>query len=214
MLPFVALKVKVQAFLWQKHVEKVYYRNEVFRVVDQKLLQCYQTDSPYAISKRFMLARGCDHIHVYGETPLAVYDALAKRWGIRAHHRFVELGAGRGRGLLFLASIYGCECVGIEWILEFVLSSKGLHSNVHMYHDDFLKTAHLQGDFIYLYGTCLEDEEIVALCKRFLLLPRESKIITVSFPLREYDEKFLTVDEFEAVFPWGRGTIYLNTRSG
>jgi hypothetical protein len=211
-LPCIALKVKLQELLWQRSVQKNYYRNLEFKKYDQTLLNAYSDETPYEVSKRFMMQRGVSDVYVYGETPLKLYDQIAKRWGLNSTHRFVELGCGRGRGLFFLTTFYGCESLGIEWIFEFVQKSRDLHHKVKIYHEDFITSCHLQGDFIYLYGTCLHDEEIIQLCARFLQLNFFPKIITVSFALSEYHEAFKIEDRFEGVFPWGKGTVFLNKR--
>lgn len=213
-LPFLALKVKLQELLWQWRVRKTYYKNEAFKKSDQAFLRAYFFKNPYQISKRFMKQRGEFDIHVYGETPLKVYDQMALRWGIEKKHRFVELGCGRGRGLSFLSHLYSCECIGIEWIKEFVEIAKKNLPFLKIYREDFMISEKISGDFIYLYGTCLEEDKVVALCERFIKLPRGSKIITTSFSLSEYHEKFKVVDSFEAVFPWGRGNVFLNEIGG
>lgn len=210
LLPFLSVKVKLQALLWQWQVKKNYYCNEAFKKSDRMLLRAYLFKNPYQISKRFMRGRGEKDIHVYGETPLKVYDQIAKRWGIQKEHRFVELGCGRGRGLSFLSNLYGCECVGIEWIKEFVEIARRALPFLKIYNEDFMTSQKIYGDFIFFYGTCLDEDKILALCERFLKLKKRSKVITVSFGLNEYHEKFKVVDVFEAVFPWGRGDIFLN----
>ena len=210
LLPFLGLKVKLQAAMWQWQVKKNYYNNEAFKKSDRMLLKAYLFKNPYQISKLFMKGRGEEDVHVYGETPLKVYDQMAIRWNIREGHRFVELGCGRGRGLYFLSSLYGCECIGIEWIKEFVEIAKRTLPSLKIYREDFMTSQKIHGDFIYLYGTCLEEDKIFSLCERFLKLPKGSKVITTSFALSEYHEKFKILDRFEAVFPWGRGDVFLN----
>lgn len=210
LLPFLSLKVKLQAILWQWRVKKSYYHNVSFKKSDEALLKAYLFKSPYYISKSFMKERGEEDIHVYGETPIKVYDQMASRWNIGKEHRFVELGCGRGRGLSFLSDTYGCKSVGIEWIQEFVEIAKKVIPSVKIYHEDFMTSQKIYGDFIYLYGTCLEEDKIMILCERLLKLPKESKVITVSFSLSEYHDAFKVIDHFDALFPWGYGSVFLN----
>ena len=67
-----------------------------------------------------------------------------------------------------------------------------------------------QATVIYLYGTCLDDEEIKRLVRRFEGLAPGTKVITVSYPLSEYADTYMTHKEFPARFPWGRAQVYLN----
>lgn len=206
------MKVKLQEMLWQRELQKKYYHHTLFKECDVTLLSRYARCTPYEISKRFMQAQGASQIHVYGETPLKLYDQMARLWGLQPQHLFVELGCGRGRGLLFLAHFYHCTCYGIEWIEEFVHKAQGLHTHVHLYCEDFMTSSRLDGDFLYLYGTCLEDEDIMKLCQRLLCVRPGCKMITVSFSLCEYHHGFRCIDRFKGVFPWGQGTIFLNIR--
>jgi hypothetical protein len=209
---FLFLKVKILEWYWQWQVRKVHYQHTPFKIQDQAFLKAYRFKNPYRISKLFMQQRGEENVHVYGETPLPVYHRIATRWGIGKKHQFLELGCGRGRGLLFLSHIHGCQCIGIEWIAEFVNTIKKIEPSLKIYHEDFMRAQIISRDFIYLYGTCLEEDHILALCERFLHLPSTTKIITVSFSLSEYHKRFKLIDSFIAHFPWGRGEIFLNVR--
>ena len=66
-----------------------------------------------------------------------------------------------------------------------------------------------QATAIYLYGTCLSDEDILQLVQKLEVLPPSVKIITVSYPLSDYSSNFRTTKQFSASFPWGEGEIYL-----
>ena len=63
---------------------------------------------------------------------------------------------------------------------------------------------------IYLYGSCLEESEILNLIQKFQQLSSTVKIITVSYPLTDYSAKFKVVEQFTASFPWGEATVYIN----
>ncbi|HEY5234992.1 MAG TPA: class I SAM-dependent methyltransferase, partial [Rhabdochlamydiaceae bacterium] len=65
---------------------------------------------------------------------------------------------------------------------------------------------------IYLYGTCLDDEVIKALVRRFEKLPPSVQIITVSYPLSDYSPQFQVRKQFTVNFPWGEGDVYVNSR--
>ncbi|MEI8300330.1 MAG: class I SAM-dependent methyltransferase [Chlamydiota bacterium] len=215
LLPFLGLKVCFQNWLWERGVKKKYYVNKGFAQQDSSLFFQNRSMSPYLISKVFMQKKGEKQSHVYGETPLYLYDKMANRWGLKKADCFVELGCGRGRGLFFLSRFYGCQCIGLEWIPQFVEKAQVVISacnitDVTIYLEDFVTSKHIEGDFIYLYGCLMEDKEIVKLCNKLAVGSKHCKIITVSFSLQEYHEQFIIKDQFEARFPWGIGTVFLN----
>ena len=63
---------------------------------------------------------------------------------------------------------------------------------------------------IYLYGTMLKEGQILSLAEKF---PLNVKIITVSYPLSAYSEKYCIKKTFSGRFPWGKTEIYWNERT-
>jgi hypothetical protein len=65
---------------------------------------------------------------------------------------------------------------------------------------------------IYLYGTCLQDDQIEKIARNMKKLPSATKIITVSYPLTDYfPYGFKVQDQFEANFNWGKTDVYVQT---
>jgi len=62
---------------------------------------------------------------------------------------------------------------------------------------------------VYLYGTCLKEEEIIQLAHSFKKLPEGAKIITVSYPLSDYVSGYVLIEKLTENFPWGKGDIFL-----
>jgi len=146
-----------------------------------------------------------------------------------------------------LSYLVGCRVIGIDWVPFFIETAKSI---LQTSFPSLPVTFHCQemqcSDFsnatvIYLYGTCLPDEEIALLTRRFESLPTSVRIITVSYPLSDYTKNgsridsglrelsrspdpilepfsvysssFCTIKQFSASFPWGEGEIYLNSLS-
>ena len=65
---------------------------------------------------------------------------------------------------------------------------------------------------IYLYGTCLREKQIKALCRRFEKLPKGTRVITVSYPLTDYTEGYEVISCFSAPFTWGDTEVYLQIK--
>lgn len=202
--------LKTKFFEWreQRAVKKCFYSRDSFRVKDEALLSAYKGQSPYRISKEYLILKGAKEVHQYGETPLTTMALIAKECGLGPDDRVIEMGAGRGRGALFLAEYVGCQVMAYEQIPAFVEkmvpSSKLKMTLQDMFGADFAKAS-----VIYLYGTMLEDPQVVELTEKF---PAGVKIISVSFPLDAYSRNFTTIKSFLGRFPWGKTEIYLNER--
>jgi len=205
---FIYFRVKLFEWLEQRKVEKLFYRKESFRQADLALLAAYQSKSPYKISKEFLKAKNASNIFIYGETPLTTMHMISAECGLNSTDTIIEMGAGRGRTSLFLAAYLGCNVTAYELIPAFVenipaaATLKMIHGN--MFSADFSKA-----NVIYLYGTLLEDAEITTLAEAF---PKGVKIITVSYPLIDYSQKYVTRKTFSTRFPWGKTEVYWNER--
>jgi hypothetical protein len=66
---------------------------------------------------------------------------------------------------------------------------------------------------VYLYGICLEDEVILQLVESLCSLPPRAKVITISYPLTDYNHTaFQLLKQFTARFPWGKAEVFLQER--
>lgn len=201
----------------QKEVRRRYYHDTTFSHIDRSLLTAYIFKNPYTISKNYLKKRHAKEIHTYGETPLMTYDQLAKEVELAPTDTFLELGSGRGRGALFLHHFYQCQVIGIERIPQFVKLSKHVAHKYHQERVQFLCADMLKADLppatvIYLYGTALTDTEIAPLIKKLKTYPKGTKILSVSYPLTDYDETSFEIQKtFSVSFPWGETEAYLQT---
>lgn len=199
-----------------------YYLNTPFRRADLELLKSYILDNPYSISRQYLEQTGASNIYAYGETPLATLEQIADRCGIGTEDVVFELGAGRGRGCFWLRCVRGCRrVVGIEIISPFVWHAQRITESIGIANLEFRCEDWLQSDLtgatvLYLYASTLEDEEIEALARKLALLPKGTRIITVSYPLIDYSdpETFKLITSFPAPFLWGEADVYLQTVSG
>ncbi len=217
-LCFIAWKVWWY-FLWEeRQVRLCFYHNVKFRIRDYTLKRAYRFDSPYQMNKAFLRTKGIQEVDTYGETPLTTLYAIAKKCGITSQDHYIELGCGRGRGTFFLNDYFGCQTTGIEWNPQFVAKAEQVAAAYPGKAPKFLCEDMLGADLseatvIYLFGTCLSDPIIEKLTALFTLLPRSTKIITVSFPLSDYSSAFHISKEFIGLFPWGKGSIFLNQKT-
>lgn len=196
-----------------------FYPDGAFAKVDLYLLMSYFFNNPFRISKRFLLERKDPNIYAYGETPLSSLDEIVRECGISAKDTVYELGCGRGRTCFWLNAFIGCKTVGIEYIPEFVQKAQNIKNKFHLKNIEFHCEDMGDADFsdatvIYLYGTCLEDDFIRKLERKFAKLPAGTKIITVSYSLPEYapEGRYEIMKRFPVRFAWGEGDVYLNVK--
>lgn len=195
-----------------------YWRNANFRRVDRTFLAAYLFDNPYTISRRYGQAQGVVDAeeYAYGETPLVTMDAIAQRSGITAADTVYELGCGRGRTCFWLRCCIGCQVVGIELIPLFAYKAQKIAERagiggVDFRCEDYLNTDLSKATVVYLYASNQDDRVIERLIARFAKLRAGTRIVTVSFALKDYprSECFKEIDSFDADFIWGDATVYV-----
>jgi SAM-dependent methyltransferase len=213
---------KVLAFNFTEYVKVVarYYSNSAFRRCDLSLLSLYLFQSPFRISKQFLLHQGSADLYTYGETPLTTLDSIAKRAGLHSRDVVLELGCGRGRTCFWLHHFIGCQVIGIEYVPAFVDKASRVKNKYQIggvaFRLEDLFHSDLQGaTVIYLYGSCFSSEEISLLIKRFSKLPAGTKIITVSYALTDYQPSapFRLLKQFPGRFTWGTAMVSVQAKS-
>lgn len=199
-----------------------YYTNKSFRQQDLCLLSKYFFTNPFTISKEYLLSHGAVDPYLYGETPLTTLSKICRECHLSSQDMVYELGCGRGRTCFWLANFIKCRVIGVEQIDVFVEKANQVKSqysvhNLSIFKGNYLDFSFKEATVVYLYGTCLEEQSIQLLIKKFSKMAKGSKIITVSYPLTEYVDctqfgLFDLVHTFEASFPWGNTTLYLHIR--
>ncbi len=192
----ILLNLKVTLYRLLHFVHTVFFYYPSFLWTDLKLAAHYVTTSPYKLTEE------------YGETPLATVDKIARECRILSHHTVLELGCGTGRNCFWLASFVGCRVIGVDHSEALIKRALRVRSDVEFRCADMLET-NLDASFIYFYGTSFSDDFICTLAARI----ERQKVITVSFPLVDYDKRFKTVKAFKGSYPWGSTTLYLNSLS-
>lgn len=186
-----------------------------FALIDFTLLMAYFFKSPYSIVKAFTKGE-----EPYGETPLVEMQKIVQIAQINQSDCVFELGCGRGRTCFWLAEFVGCQVVGIEIIPLFVSRAERIGqafsvSNAHFRLENLLKTDFSKATVLYLFGTCLPDDDVAKFIEACKTLKRGTKIITISYALTEYDgSSHLELQEtFDITFSWGTTEAYLQVKS-
>ena len=164
------------------------------------------------MSKNYLLEQGAEDIHQYGETPFDTMELMGKEALITPQDHLFELGCGRGLAAFFMKERFGCSVTGIEQIPVFVkkavLVNRLCSLGVTFRCENFCESDLSAATVIYLYGTCLPDEVIYKLCDRFL--PGQ-RIISVSYPLSDYNSNFHVLKKINVNYPWGETEAYVNS---
>lgn len=205
------LNLKVTFLQWLENIKVAskFYDHKAFLKADLALMSLYFFENPFSISKRFHRLREDPEVYVYGETPLTTFEKIAEEANIKHSDTVFELGAGRGRVAFWLAAYLDCKTVAIEEIPQFVKKAnqviqKQNIQNLTFLCENFLDADLSSGNVFYLYGTCLDDKTIEALAKKF---KKGDKVISVSYSLSEYSERFKILKQFPAKFTWGWGDV-------
>lgn len=188
------------------------FKDPSFHKIDQALRDAYRDKSPYQISKEYLTHMGEEDVYQYGETPLISMHQMGLAAGIRSFDHVFELGAGTGRTSFFLHQFFGCPVTGVEQIETFVQRgnrlAKQFSQKVEFRHENFLNTNFALATVIYLFGSCLEDRVIYELCD---LIPEKTKVISVSYPLADYDPRFKVERKIVVNFLWGKAEVYISS---
>lgn len=192
-----------------------YYHKISFMISDILLASHYILKNPHQVSKAFMKKRGEREIYVYGETPLTTLDLIMRNCSVLSKDVVFELGCGSGRTIFWLRHFIRCKAIGIDYQPTFIKRANRIKEWLHLDKTHFLLEDFLNADLrkatvIYLYGTCLNEATIKHLVAKFEQLRPETKIITVSYPLTEYSNRFRIVKKFPARFPWGKAEVFFN----
>ncbi|MDN3504800.1 MAG: class I SAM-dependent methyltransferase [Rhabdochlamydiaceae bacterium] len=194
-------------------VKRRYYGDAHFKKVDQTILH---SCDPFSISKKYLMEKG-DDPYQYGETPLTTLDKIAKEFKIGAHDQVIEMGSGRGRCAFFLSYFYKCKVVGIEQIGDFVELGNAIVRVYKLPKLKFVEANMLDmnvssATYLYLYQSMLSDSDIDLLCEKLSDASKKLKVITVSYPLQDYDSRYRVEKVIRGEFLFGKTEVYLNTR--
>jgi hypothetical protein len=208
------LSVKKRLWVDQWQTIRLFYPSSRFALIDLSFGLLALFSNPYRTCRKFLQKRGSADIYAYGETPLTTLKQMAEKAQLTSKDRWVELGAGRGKGCFWIAHFVGCQTVGVEWVPSFVRKARWLKAFFRMKGLSFELKAMEEADFssatvVYLYGTCLSEEVISLLAKKMEALPKGARVISISYPIES--PSLVVKQTFEVSYPWGDTIAYLST---
>lgn len=193
-----------------------YYKKPRFALIDLSFGFFSFFSNPYRVCRKFLQKRGEEDVYAYGETPFSSLQKIVDECGIESQDRWLELGSGRGKGCFWIAEFVGCKTTGVEWVPQFVFFGRILKSLFRVKNLFFERKNMEMADFssatvVYLYGTCLQENQIQTLLQKMESLPLGSKVISVSFPLR--NNYLIFKNSFSIFFPWGYTQAFLHIKT-
>jgi len=191
----------------QKRVSEKYYTDSQFRAIDQRLKKAYRWENPYRISRKYWGES------TYGETPLSALEVIGTRLKLVSSDVFIDLGAGRGRGIFFMKHYFKCSAIGIERVSSFVRKANEIKSEIGIEGVEFLEKDlssldQLEGTVFYVAWTCFSEELVRAITCFFDRLPKGVRIATLSEPIQS--QRCQIIESFTTPFAWGNGEVYIH----
>lgn len=162
-----------------------------------------------------MQAKGAQNIHTYGETFLSSFSKVIQDCSLSSQDKFYELGAGRGKVSFWVHYFKKCQVFCVEQVPTYVNIGKKLSKSLPItwVQQDLFQVDLSEATFIYLYGTSFQDEQIQKLLVSFSRLKEKTKILTVSYPLTDYDPAhYRLLKEIPMKFVWGTTHAYLQEK--
>lgn len=196
-------------------LQRVIPKNRLLKECLFELKKAYLGSSPYRVCHQFFLQKGMKDPYVYGQTPIKTLYDLGKRLDLSPGDTVLDLGCGEGRALFFLSCYFGCQGIGIDIVEEFIRKANkitydfGLGNRLTFEWGSIDTHTIPHADVIFLAGSCMENELLCRLCAKLKKLPKETKLITVSFPLEEIADGFIIQEEIEADFYWGKTSLFI-----
>jgi hypothetical protein len=170
--------------------------------VDLQLWGSYFFINPYRALRKYLQKKGVKNPYQYGETPISVIDKLVEvAGGLEKYQYFADLGAGRGRVCAFIQNKYKCKVFAFERFEPFVKRGRKLFPQIKFISGDFLTKDFSSIDLIYLYGTMMTEKEILLFTSK---VSKGTKVITISYPLTDYDSRFQVLEQLDIDLPWGK----------
>lgn len=205
-------QTKLFSFKEKLYTLKYLYTSNLF-LLDLIYFFSYAYKNPFRIAKS---SRG--EKNVYGETPFSLLYKVGKKIGLSPKMRYLELGCGRGKGVFFIQELFGAHATGIDWVKPFIQRASGIKklfrsNNVEFLYGDMKKAPFSETDVVYIYSTCLKEEELFPLIKEMQKMKKGSWLISVSINFSNYTNSFTTKHHIQADYPWGKADVFMQKKT-
>jgi hypothetical protein len=213
-----SLQVKWRLWLERWRTILSFYHNPRFACADISLGLLSLFSNPYRRTRRFF-QKQMRHPVPYGETPLSTLCEAVQEAGWHSGDTIAELGCGTGRTSFWMAVHLRAHVHAIDCQPAFIRRSSWIAKllrirRVHFRCADLRLTDLSTCSGAYFYCTGFPQELLQRMTPTLLTLPKGAKVITVSHAIPEWEPTapFRLEKSWQGQFPWGEGTLFLQTR--
>ena len=158
---------------------------------------------------------------VYGEVVFDTFVDLLKKAGINENDIFYDLGSGLGKPCLIASLVFDVKkAVGIELLpalyqLSTEIAQKASQlvpdlKNLIFLNQDMLEADFSDGTLVFCNSTCLSEESLAKLEKKFEKLQSGSRVILITKKIE--NENLSLKEEGEVKMTWGMATFRIYER--
>ena len=203
------LTKKIQWSFQKKVISRYYPKSWRFALCDIVLGALSFFFNPYRVCRK----KGT----TYGETPIESFHRIAEFCSLSREDVFLELGSGRGKGAFWISQFIGCKTIGVDNVSIFIWAARMVQSLFRVKNLSFIRSEMLNVDFskisfVYLYSTCMEEENLALLKEKMGEMASKSRVLTISAPLPGPAPIFRLAGSFAISFPWGDTEAYIHER--
>jgi len=177
------------------------------------LWQAYRFSPPHRLINRYSQTPAPPESDmIYGEPLVFTLRHMFETVKLKPEETMLDLGCGRGLGVLVAGLLFQAQALGIELIPEMVARAGeiarilGINDRVAFWAGNFLELEIPQAQVIYLCWTTFSPPTRADLEAKISLLPAGTRIISLTHPLK--GSKFKTRKTEKLYFTWGKATVY------
>ncbi|MEK7434341.1 MAG: methyltransferase domain-containing protein [Cyanobacteriota bacterium] len=191
-----------------------FYSNKNLRKIDFEFFKIYAIKDQFTISiqESKEIFGINEEEFTYGEAVWTSFDKILKFINPPPNAIFYDLGCGIGRICFFTSIKYSLYSKGIELLPTFIKNANHIKNkfdvkNILFIEDDWNKIDISDADIVYVATTCFDDFLLEKLTKKFEILKKNTKIISVSNELKSDKIKLLKI--ISLPFSWGKADVYI-----
>ena len=177
------------------------------------LWQAYRFSPPHRLIKQYSKTHLLPESDlIYGEPLVFTLRQMFETIKLKPEETLLDLGCGRGLGVLAAGLLFQAQALGVELIPEMVNRGKeiaralGISDRTVFWAGNFLELEIPQAQVIYLCWTTFSPPTRAALEAKISLLPAGTRIISLTHQLQGC--RFKTRKTERLYFTWGKATIY------
>jgi SAM-dependent methyltransferase len=203
-------------YLFLSTFEAFSIKSKKMKQIDKMLTEIYDENNQFWVSLKEGYRLKNERIVnlTYGETSYLAIKHSFDFIRLTKDDVFYDLGCGIGKTVFFANAVYGAKSFGVDIIPDFIKNGNLVVQDLKLENISFLERSIFDlslktGTVFYVTPTCFDQENMEKLLKKFLTLPRGSRLIVLSKAIKLPN---LQLTGSKTLFySWGRAeTFYYN----